>query len=49
MKKVLDWNVNAKKCYDKQGGRDLTVEKDYHIYRFDYDQLVKMANEAKDI
>lgn len=35
--------------YDKLGGKDLTVQKDYHIYRFDHEALQKLAGEAEEI
>lgn len=46
---ALGWNVNALKLYGRLGGRDMTKETDHRIFRFNKEELEKMASQADDL
>ncbi|XP_078700426.1 diamine acetyltransferase 1-like [Branchiostoma floridae x Branchiostoma belcheri] len=39
----LNWNDIAVKFYKKHGGKDVTVEENWHLFRMDRDQLTAFA------
>ncbi|XP_011690929.1 PREDICTED: diamine acetyltransferase 2-like [Wasmannia auropunctata] len=40
--KVLNWN-SAQNFYQKLGANDLTIKEQWHYYRFDNEELKKLA------